>query len=82
MTNGVFAMPKGQSVKTSILTRNQELPYFSNSTMSEVKEAIIKQNRSEGDDTEELYQSVSSKPRKLVLLPGNNISFYRNVTAF
>ena len=48
--------------------------------MSEAKEAIIIDDESEDDDTEELYQSVSSKPRKFVLLPGNNISFYRNLT--
>ena len=33
----------------------RELPQFSNSTMSEAKEAMIRED--ESDDTEELYQS-------------------------
>ena len=47
---------------------------YLNSTMREAKEDIIREDESEDDDTEELYQSVSvPKPRKRVLLPGNNI---------
>ena len=34
----------------------RELPHFYNTTKSEAKETIIKENESEGDDTEELYQ--------------------------
>ena len=64
MTNGVFATPK---VKVqSILTRNHARCagqresfhiFLHNTTMSEAKEAIIK----EDDDTEELHQSVFIK---------------------
>ena len=32
--------------------------------MSDAKEAIIKEDKSEGDDTEELYQSVFTKTEK------------------
>ena len=43
--------------------------------MSEAKETIIIEDEPEDDNTEELYQSP--KPRKRVLLPGSNISFYK-----
>ena len=79
MTNGVFAMPKVK-VQT-ILTRNharcepralcksaRELPHFSNTTMSEGKEATIVEDKSEDDDTEKLISQFLSKPRKLVRL--------------
>ena len=39
----------------------REPPHFFNSTMSEAKEAIIREDGSQGDDTEELYQSVFTK---------------------
>ena len=35
----------------------RELPYFSNSNMSEAKEAIIREDNSEGDDTKELKRT-------------------------
>ena len=68
MTNGVFATPKVK-VQT-ILTRNHTRCvgqresshiFLHNTTMSEAKEAIIKEDDPEDDDTEELYQSVFIK---------------------
>ena len=40
----------------SLRNSARELPHFYNTTMSEAKEAIIIEDKSEDDDTEELYQ--------------------------
>ena len=67
MTNGVFAMPKVKvqrqifdSKPRPLCNSARELPNFSNSTRSEAKQAIIREDEFEGD-TEELYQSVFTK---------------------
>ena len=50
------------SKRRALCKSARELPHhFSNSTMSEAKEAIITDDESEGDHTEELYQSVFTK---------------------
>ena len=63
MINGVFAMPKVkvlvQRQICALCKSARELPHFSNTTMSDAKEANIIKDESEGDDTEELYRSVS-----------------------
>ena len=68
MTNGVFAFPKVKvqtqvfdSKPRALCKSTREPPHFSNSTMIEAKEAIIREDESEGDDTEELYQSGFTK---------------------
>ena len=69
MTNGVFAMPKVKVqrqvfwLETTRVVQVSERAstFFYNSTMSEAKEAIIREDESEGDDTEELYQSAFTK---------------------
>ena len=68
MTNRVFAMPKVKVQRqafwletTRVVQVIDSFHIFSNTTMSEVKEAIIIEDESEDDDTEELYQSVFIK---------------------
>ena len=53
---------KCKDSKSRMLCKSvRELLHFSNSTMSEAKETIIIEDESEGDDTDELYQSVFIK---------------------
>ena len=46
-------------------SQRESFHIFFNITMSEAKETIIREDKSEGDDTEELYQSVFIKTEDL-----------------
>ena len=59
--------------KPRALCKSESSHSFSNSTMSEAKKTIIREDESEGDDTENLYMGQFSKNR-------GNLSFCRVAT--